>query len=432
MTFNYEYTASALSHAGQFEKDEYDFPQVNEWIAKLNRTHSHYVSALFNAYTEKDMGEVLKSKFSSFHNLMADSGGLQMMTLGHGKISDAAKEKIYDIQARDSSIAMIFDEIPTVSYHDQKKIKEAGLKVKAELKNNNSRYFDPDLFKDCAKETARNILNQIKHFDKVGSETKIICVLQGNDTSWYQKWLDVVLKNIPRERWERLGGIAFGSPAYGSGVLEDVEKYFFISKIEAPKHLQQHFHLLGVGSIKRMYPLVPMRNSGIIPESTLISYDSTKHTGGLSRGDIQMEENCVRVYRDTKQNLEQAERKIQEFATNVIGHEIENMKFVHDVLLWTLSDVVKMHGDTSETRHKIIVTKFLFLMTSIYNFISTFERCHKDEKYFAEVCDFESVLALKSVKTWDDFNKWKNFAKYELTSSKVGVKPTVTMEDFFT
>lgn len=429
MNFQYEYVASALSHVGAFEKEEYDMTIVDQWINKINKHHNHYVSVLFNAYTEGTLGKDIKRTFPSFHHIYSDSGGLQMVSLGHGKITDEQKNAIYQIQGTSSDVAMCFDEVPVIALVDKKKLAESNIKLKTELKNSNLRLFDPDQFDSCAKETAKNILNQIKFFDKIKSKTKIIVILQGNDTNWYQKWLDIIMKNIPKEEWIRLGGIAFGSPAYGGGLYEDTEKLYFISKIQAPSHMKKHFHLLGVGSINRLYPLVPLRVSGLIPKDTLISYDSSKHTGGVSRGDIQIEHTLKRIYRSTRKHLQLAENTFLDTAKE-INFTIDNMQFLHDVILFTVNDIVSKYGDTKEVREKIVQMKMLQLVTSINNLIKTFNRCHLDFDYFKSVCEYTCLHSLGECKTWEDFRHWQKYAKSELPSNKIEVKPAVSLDSF--
>lgn len=300
-----------------------------------------------------------------------------------------------------------------------------------ELKNTESRVFDPSMFDECAKETARNIKTQIEYFDKVGTDTKVMCILQGNSTEWYQKWLDIILKEIPASEHKRIGGIAFGSPAFGAGMLEDIEKYFFISQIQGPDHLLKHFHLLGVGSINRLYPVAVFRNSGLIPNDVLVSYDSTKHTGGLVRGDMQIEHQCLRAERSSPKNLAKQDAAIISFAEHILKEPITDRRFLHDAILQPKSIMQAKYGDTPELNLKLTEVKFMILMTSIYNFIKTFDRCHRNEEYLNKVCDNQAILALKNVGTQKEFDSWKSYAKSSINSNKVKTIDRSDLSEFF-
>jgi hypothetical protein len=284
----------------------------------------------------------------------------------------------------------------------------------------------------CAKDTAKNILNQIRYFDKIDSKTKIIIVLQGNNTQWYQKWLNIILKNIPYERWERLGGIAFGSPAYGAGMLEDIEKLFFISQIEAPKHLTKHFHLLGVGAMNRMIPVALFRRNGVIPEDVLVSYDSSKHTGGLVRGQYQIGHKIVAVPRDSKKHLSKIENKIFTFAKEILGVELPH-EDLHNVMFLTVPEFVARYPNKpyDEVTQNLINLRFTMLFNSIYEFIKNFDRLHTDEKYLHSITD-NNILLLEKVKTPQEFAEWEHLVRGKISSKRTPCKGVNSnLEEFF-
>lgn len=432
----YEYVASGINFAVNHNKgDNYDevYKKVNSWIGLLNNTNNHHVSGLFNAFTEADDGGIYTKHFPAFNSLMGDSGGLQMVSLGIGQISDEQKIKIYDIQGKYSDTAMIFDEIPVTTpgavFADA--ISAGTKRTKTELKDTSSRVFDPSKFESSAIETARNIVNQINHFEKIESDTKVVCVLQGNSTEDYQRWLDIILKKVPASEHKKIGGIAFGSPAFGAGLMEDIEKYFFISQIQAPDHLMKHFHLLGVGALGRLFPVAVFRNSGIIPADVLISYDSTKHTGGLVRGDMQINEDCLRAERSTQKNLSKQISTLVDFSTNILKDPLTDIKWISDAIIQPKSQIIKMYGESGETNLKLTELKFMILFCSVYNFIKTFDKCHKSEAFLNRVCGNQSVLSLKNVETRKEFDQWKNFAKSSVKSNKVKVMSDNNLSGFF-
>lgn len=439
----YEYVASALSYTGAMGREGIDYSQFNEWMSKIDNIHNHNVSSLFNAYTEVDIAE-LQHSMKGFHRTYSDSGGLQMISLNVGGISEKAKHDVYEVQAKFSDVAMIFDEIPVytpshigkMNHRDpniKKMMTEAGLKPKrvSELKNAEARVYDPEMLKPKAKETAANILDQIRHFEKMGSDTKVICILQGNTTEDYQRWLNYILKDIPREEWKRISGLAFGSPAYGAGQLEDIEKAFFIGQLEAPSYIKRHIHLLGVGSANRMLPIVSFRKTGIIPEDVLVSYDSSKHTGGLVRGQFQNEFKIMSVPRDTRENLDKLERSIDSLSRHILKFEVDR-DFLHTIVFDTHSQIREKHGDNEATTQRIMQYRFLLLVNSIYNMIKTIDRMHTDDLYLDSVCENQALKTLLKVKNADDFNAWKRFSKGQIESSRTPVKDQImSLEEFF-
>lgn len=434
----YEYVASGINY-GIYHTNADDpteiYKRINSWLGLLNNTNNHYISGLFNAFTEAGDGKIYKEHFPAFNSLMGDSGGLQMVSLGIGTISDEKKSGIYDIQGKYATTAMIFDEIPVTTPNAVfAGTKDAGVKrTKTELKDTSSRFFDPTKFEWSAKETARNMINQINHFDKLETDTKVVCVLQGNSTEDYQRWLDIILKEVPASKHEKINGIAFGSPAFGAGLLEDIEKYFFISQIQAPDHLLHHFHLLGVGALRRLYPVAVFRNSGIVPADVLISYDSTKHTGGLVRGDLQINEDCLRARRDTQQNLNQQSNEITSFARDILKDPIQDVKWLHDTIIHPKKHIIEMYGDgpaNYSTSLRLTETKFLILLCSIYNFIKTFDKCHSDATFMSTVCP-PAIIALQHVQTEKEFAAWKQHAKTSVRSNKVQILNTNNLSEFF-
>lgn len=434
----YEYVASALSFAGKIDNFDYSLEQANDWVAKVNGLHNHFVSALYNAYTEGKYGERQYREFTGFERHYSDSGGLQMVSLGVGNITDEAKDKIYQVQGKHSDVAMIFDEIPVFvpDQIDKSKLIANGISPKynmRSLKNTSARVFDPSIFKDCAKETARNILNQIKYFENMNSDTKIIVVLQGNNTEWYQRWLDIILKQIPKDEWRKLGGIAFGSPAYGAGKLEDIEKLFFISQIEAPRHLKKHFHLLGVGAMSRMIPVVMFRRSGIIPEDVLISYDSSKHSGGLVRGQYQLDDKIIFVSRKTKKKINEIESSIMSFARHILKYDLPR-EDLHNVIFLNVAEFMSRYPNRpeQEVTQNLINLRMIMLFHSIYQFTKTLDRLHIDDKYLHSITN-NNIILLEKIRDSKDFSDWEHLVRGKIESKRTpSVDTNNSLEGFFT
>ena len=165
----YDYVASGLSftRVGRVGLKEETFDFINNYVEKI-QSDQHKFSMLFNAYKEKSLGERLYSRYKkSCKNIYSDSGGLQMITLGEN-ITQEKKRMVYDVQAKNSTIAFQFDEIPVVV--------EGEKSEKLDVQN---RFFDESFLEEKARHSGRNLKEQIDYFREIGSETKPFLILQG-------------------------------------------------------------------------------------------------------------------------------------------------------------------------------------------------------------------------------------------------------------
>ena len=109
----------------------------------------HTFSILYNAWAESSYGEKLSVLKPSIHNLHADSGGLQMVTLAHklpkGTNMNTLREEVYHNQAEWADVGMCFDEIPVVT---------TGASDRNDTSN---RYFDRENRHKYAQQTADNV-----------------------------------------------------------------------------------------------------------------------------------------------------------------------------------------------------------------------------------------------------------------------------------
>ena len=115
-----EYVASGTSFMRLanpiIENDQKSLELVNNIFNHFFKNQpGHYFSLLYNACVESNKGESLGNFKSSIHNLHADSGGLQMITLAHklpkGVNMNDLKEEVYLNQAKWADVGMCFDEI---------------------------------------------------------------------------------------------------------------------------------------------------------------------------------------------------------------------------------------------------------------------------------------------------------------------------------
>ena len=236
----------------------------------------HTFSILYNAWAESSYGEKLSVLKPSIHNLHADSGGLQMVTLAHklpkGTNMNALREEVYHNQAEWADVGMCFDEIPVVT---------TGASDRNDTSN---RYFDRENRHKYAQQTADNVARQIEVFKENNSSCKPFMICQGGDLETYLEWIDTILKTVPEGDHHRIGGVAMGGAALGTGPLEDIQKAFFASQVPVrDENGKLHLHVLGVGSITRMIPYLIFLQNGSYG-NVHMSYDSTTHSRGVETG----------------------------------------------------------------------------------------------------------------------------------------------------
>jgi hypothetical protein len=223
------------------------------------------MSLLFNAFTEKEYGNRIKlGKNYGFDRIYSDSGGLQIVTRGM-KITPELKKQVYKIQTT-SDYAMCFDHIPvrTENAHHRHSV--------------STRMFYFEDFEKCATDTANNVKEQIEILSDLGSDTKVIFIVQGNNLEDMVLWFRIATSIIPKDYWEKIQGIAIGGACFGTGQLEDIEKiiaYGILKREFDPVYVKNHLHMLGVGSVKRLFPFVILRNTGFIGPEVHVSYDSS-------------------------------------------------------------------------------------------------------------------------------------------------------------
>jgi hypothetical protein len=402
----------------------------------------HTFSLLYNAWAESSYGEKLSVLKPSIHNLHADSGGLQMVTLAHklpkGTNMNDLREEVYHNQAEWSDVGMCFDEIPVITVPNMQDVfidgKKVGQKDVGSGRNDTRfRYFDKKNRHKYAQQTADNIARQIKVFKRNKSSCKAFMICQGGDLETYLEWVDTILTTVPKEDHHRIGGVAMGGAALGTGPLEDIQKAFFASQVPVrDENGKLHLHVLGVGSISRIIPYLIFLHNGLYG-NVHISYDSTTHTRGVEtgmyyiRGKIK-EGKCV-PGRSRTMNFT---RSIAAESV-IVGEPLEAIPdWQYDVLMKDINRVFNLNM-TKERFHECLnnptvpyMEKYGELKTwytartalccvSIKNFMDEVEELiNNPEKLFSTAIKHypgKSTEDLFEVTDIESFNKWmKNYA----------------------
>jgi hypothetical protein len=418
----FEYVASGLSFLRCNFKDThtgYLLNELNNLWGQIRGRYDHEFSFLYNAHVEKHFGEVFYSAYrgKGIKQVYADSGGLQIVTQGLN-ITPALKQKVYESQAMYSDCAMSFDEIP-VSIIGQKAVRS----------DINSKYFDRGKFEWCARESGRNVKNQIDTFIAMKSDAKPMFIVQGGDLDTYIKWCELALEEIPKEYHERIGGVAMGSGGIGNGMFEDCKRAFYYTQTPLFE-MNNHLHLLGIGAVSRMIPTLAMIKSGLYANKH-ISYDSTTHTSGVQMG---------RYYGPNFSWITPGKHFINEngpeysiinadIKKNVPSYDVTD-EFFHEVM--NIS-VRKYQAKTGDPNPPILAFNAYFVSSTI-NFLHHLDTMRKDFSQIHTLLsddEYNAMTTFSKVKNRVDFEKWEQEMGRHLPSQAVrDGTPTILPEDF--
>lgn len=422
MSFSLEYVLSGSTGTKICNKEFIEVPEYRDLIAsmlkKINRD-DHAFSILFNAYTqsEAEMVKLNDHYLPSLRSLHSDSGGLQMITLG-GSITEEGKRKVYDRQAKYSDIAMSFDEIPVKT-----------LSNKAQMGVTALRRFDRQNLKQYAVDSAKNLMAQIEHFQKVGGgRAKPLAIIHGNDVDTYIDFANYMFDTIPLDMHDLVGGLSISGQTLGEGTLEAVERAFVSCII--PHNNKKTMHLLGVGSMSRLIPYLAFMRSGLFDKDTHISYDSTTHSGGLIRREYidgnlnrlkpgkQFNTTWERVYDDVI-------RVFPESKTDIPGAKV-------------FFEASNLDIETRKGQERPYIRACIgFLCASIENFKLASDRAlTSDEALIGLARDVKMeriIYNLLNIRDRKDFDEWKlNYGMHYSTDRIKDVDTNDSLEQFFT
>lgn len=277
------YCASAImSHTNMFQiiqkdkKNEY-IKYFSESFNMLNEIHDDFkVSVLYNSFTESKYVEYLSSlKENGLGcDIYADSGGLQinLIKTAVSKNIEADKINSYTNQCVISDYAMNFDEMPMiVEYSDNKKGDTARTDA-------SGRYYVRDMVYNAGYKSGVDINEQIRVIKENTANTKVMIILQGYTMDDYNEYARGVYDVLEKENYSYVGGIALAntlSTNYFDAFDVFVRHQFHLN---VPEEHKTHIHLLGVGTINRLYPFIVLKNGNFFDKDFTVNFDSTSAT----------------------------------------------------------------------------------------------------------------------------------------------------------
>ena len=412
----FEYVMSGLAHVRVTLKSAKEDEQSRKAIRAItdrlgSLLEDHKITGLYNAFTEVRNGKNVSEGEHFETPLHSDSGGLQIISRGL-TINEDLKKKVYKNQALYSGTAMCFDEIPTTV-----------------TRVASQRLFLEDQLEDKAKGTALNVIEQIKVFDSMKAVTKPLLVVQGNDIPTYLKWIDICLNTIPKEMWDKIGGLSIASTSSGSGALEDIEKNYAFSIAEVPDSWKSQLHLLGIGAIKRMFPVIGFVQSGMIGENTLVSYDSTTHSSNVThRRFNEKDASFVEVGQDDRFQI----LKLYEYCKEYYDIKADFDLFC-DSITYNRDFFLDKYGEGKiHLWHEALLSMAMVSVLHTTKNVEELAKSNKKFKTFTNMLGCSEMSYLAEIKTAEDYEAYMREFSGRLTTSRIKkASEASSLEQFF-
>ena len=398
-------------------KDKTNSDIINMLIDKLvTDVYSHKFSMLYNGHTESSFGDRFSAYKDHVNEIHADSGGLQIVTQGM-VITDELKDKVYENQAKWADVGMCFDEIPVILTGDR-----------SDRNDTKARFFDFENYEALARKTGQNVKRQLEIFEKNNSTCKPFIILQGNCIDTYLRWYECLMEEVPAEWHDRIGGVAMGAAALGTGPLEDVKRAFIATEI-AKKWPQErmNLHILGVGSIRRIIPYLVFCQNGLY-DNVDISYDSTTHSRAVETGLYYMGKGTTKFSRKMSNLYREMYNNVQE--TISLGVDLDEF---HEIMNTPSLKAKEKYGNLN----KWIYVRTAFILMSIRNFMKHLESMMNDKDAllaFTVKMKLDGQFRnLYNVTNREEYDAWENnqYLGGSMKSMAVGTEAPNSLEELF-
>lgn len=384
------------------------FRTTVEYAAMVADTVAEFKSflnfeAMFNAYAEADLMEQTLSKFDNFGlTWHADSGGLQVITLGK-TITDDLKDKIYHIQAKYSDYAMCFDELP-VNVIDYK-----GNSSRVDL---SGRQFIVEWLESRAIATGQNVKKQIDVIKKLNSNTKVFLICQGNETTDFVEFYEKAMSQIPESHYPYIAGIALSAACTGLGHLEAIKMVSSYRFMNIPETMGNKLHILGFGSLKRLYPLLILKHTGFITAD--ITFDTSSHAMCTLLGETIIDGEKIELGKVRTAKSDNVFKHFYKKYGHIIRKqfpEITAEKYV-EIVGEDLTSSKKYNLDSTRDIQLNLYTRFLLPYEAYLSFSNDVETTLKeiDENTFTTGLPYyDSLIEVKDEKTYMEwYKKWNS------------------------
>ena len=387
-----DYVISAVGMMGVFTPDHEAFwypeykkatlslmESLNKRIAETCHNTKPLVSTLFNAYTEKNhVDEFKRLENLGSASVYADSGGLQIVTAGKS-ITNDIKNQIYKTQMY-ADYAMCFDVIPLSSV--------SLTRTRNERSNVGNKIFHSEQHQQAAFATGDNIKSQASFFRTVGAKTKVIIIVQGNDVQDMVDYFKNITTRLDDADYENIGGLAIADTCMGNGELESIKMLIAAKKISEICHpnIKKHLHVLGVGSIYRMRPILYLLKSGYLNAFERVSYDSSSHTSTFQYGLLKVDGTCKSIGSYKTPAVDKHFRNVYTLFNDTFSQYVTEDKFIDNIFGdgmgdWKYSTIKNRVVETGDP--EVIIPSLLcnaaHTYFQIHNFITNLDKVMLDE-----------------------------------------------------
>ena len=423
---NLEYVISACGMMGVFTNHVYDnhrpllkqsllelMSNLNMSVREKARNSNPTIATLFNAYTEA----AFTDRFNELGNLgasslYADSGGLQIVTAGK-TITDQIKKEIYKTQTA-ADYAMCFDVIPLESL--------SVSRTRNERSNVGNKIFNQEKHVESGRLTGLNIKEQVKTFREMNAKTKVIPIIQGNDANDMIAYFNQIAEQLSDEDYEHISGMAVADTCIGNGTLESIEMLKGAKAITRICHpnIKKHLHILGVGSISRMRPILYLNKSGYLNTFEKVSYDSSSHTSTFDYGLLKVNGTCRALGSIRTPKAEAHFRNVYELFNDFLSPKATEEEFL-DIILgdgkrdWKYSTVKDLGLKLSDDKMIIaFLCKTIHTYYQIDNFITCIDRVLEETSSKNPHID-----KLLHISTDEEMQSWFNHISGSVKSKRI-------------
>jgi hypothetical protein len=423
-----DYVISAVGMMGVFTPDHETFwypeykkatlslmESLNKRIAETCHNTKPLVSTLFNAYTEKNhVDEFKRLENLGSASVYADSGGLQIVTAGKS-ITNDIKNQIYKTQIY-ADYAMCFDVIPLSSISLKR--------TRNERSNVGNKIFHSEQHQQAAFATGDNIKSQASFFRQVGAKTKVVIIVQGNSIQDMIEYFKNITTRLDDVDYENIGGLAIADTCMGNGELESIKMLIAAKKISEICHpnIKKHLHVLGVGSIYRMRPILYLLKSGYLSAFERVSYDSSSHTSTFQYGLLKVNGTCTSIGSTRTPEVDIHFRNVYTLFNDTFSQYVTEDKFMDNIfgdgtIDWKYSTIKNRVIETGDP--DVIIPSLLcnaaHTYFQIHNFITNLDKVMLDE--FEDVDDgninkyikMRPINSLLKIDTDDKMEGWLSF-----------------------
>lgn len=423
---NLEYVISACGMMGVFTNHVYDnhrpmlkesllelMGSLKQSIASKAQSTSPTVAVLFNAYTES----VFTEKFNALENLgaksmYADSGGLQIVTAGKS-ITEEIKREIYKTQTV-ADYAMCFDVIPLESF--------SKTRTRNERSNVGNKLFIDSKHTESGIATGKNIKAQVEVFREMNAKTKVIPIIQGNNASDMVNYYTQIANTLSEDDYDNISGMAIADTCIGNGVLESIEMLKGAREISQICHpnIRKHLHILGVGSISRMRPILYLNRSGYLDTFEKISYDSSSHTSTFDYGLLKVNGTCRALGSVRTPKAVAHFKNVYTLFENYLKSKVDQDEFV-DMILgdgvrdWKYSTIKDLALNLPEEKLIIaFLSKTMHTYYQIDNFVTCIDGVMREQS-----SGNKNIDSLLKIKTDDDMRSWFTHISKSVPSKRI-------------